>query len=86
VIQVTAPSLRGCALALIDDYPECTAARGMLRYYETPAEMPWTDCEAAEIVLGDALTLDVYDWKPDAFTLFSSSDKTCALTAILVLY
>ena len=84
VIRVSAPSLRDCAIALVDQHPECTGARGMLRYYEAGPDFLWAECEAAETLLGDALTLDVYEWEPDSFTLFSVPESGArSLIAIL---
>lgn len=84
VIRVTGESLRECAITLVDQHPECTGARGMLRYYEAGPDFLWAECEAAETLLGDALTLDVYEWQPDSFTLFTvPSPGARALVAIL---
>ena len=73
-----------CAYALVDNFPECLAARGMLRYYRVPGAMFWQDVEKAENIIANSLTMDVYGWNPDAFTGFekSGNDKF-ELTAIL---
>lgn len=75
VIKTNGKTLYECALDLVDNHPECTSARGMLRYYEAGPEFWWGECEQAETVLGNALTLDIYDWSPDSFTLFNDVPK-----------
>jgi len=83
-IRVQGNTLQACALALLDNYPECTSARGMLRCYEVGPDFWWGECEVAETELGNALTLDIYDWSPDSFTLFNDAPKgTRALIVIL---
>lgn len=77
-------TLYECALDLIDNHPECLGARGMLRYYRTPEQFQWQDCEKAETELGNALTLDTYAWQPDSFTLFNdAAQEQCELVCIL---
>ncbi len=83
VVRCQGATLLECALDLIDNHAECCSARGMLRYYETPAGTRWTDCEAAEQELGDAFTMDIYQWEPDSFTLFDDSENGCSLVAIV---
>ena len=84
VVKISETSLMKCAYALVDNFPECLAARGMLRYYRVPGAMFWQDVEKAENIIANSLTMDVYGWNPDAFTGFekSGSDKF-ELTAIL---
>ncbi len=86
VVRVRSDSLVKCAYALVDDHPEVTGALGMLRYYKSPGEMPWVDLERAENVLSDALMMDVYAWKPDAFRAFENAGvESYELTAILAM-
>ena len=84
VVKIVETSFMKCAYALVDNFPECLAARGMLRYYRVPGAMFWQDVEKAENIIANSLTMDVYGWNPDAFTGFekSGSDKF-ELTAIL---
>lgn len=84
VVKIAESSFMKCAYALVDNYPECTRALGMLRYYKSPKAMLWQDVEKAENIISNSLTMDVYGWKPDSFTAFEKSggDKF-ELTAIL---
>jgi hypothetical protein len=84
VIRTAGPTLRACAIDLVDNHPESTAAKGMLRLYETSERFSWNDCEAAENIVGNALTLDIYAWSPDGFTLRNDgAPGPCALLAII---
>jgi hypothetical protein len=73
VIRIREKSFKDCAYKLVDDFPEFTRACGMLRYYRSPGDVYWTEVEKAENILSDAMTMDVYGWTPDAFTLFEDA-------------
>ncbi|MDR2581585.1 MAG: hypothetical protein LBC85_11420 [Fibromonadaceae bacterium] len=79
--KVKAKSFKECIYNLLDEHPEVTASKGMLRFYEV-ANLDWVECEKAEIIFGDALTLDVYDWKPDAWTVFEKESGEIELTVV----
>ncbi len=84
VIRIKEKSFKDCAYKLVDDFPEFTHACGMLRYYKSPGEVYWSEVEKAENILSDAMTMDVYGWTPDAFTLFENADPGAyELVAIL---
>ncbi|GHV10753.1 hypothetical protein AGMMS49938_00320 [Fibrobacterales bacterium] len=71
LLKAGGESFKECVYNLLDEYPEITTAKGMLRFYECPLDFDWRECEKSEIVLGDALTQDIYGWKPDFWTVFS---------------
>lgn len=84
VVKIVETSFMKCAYALVDNYPECTRALGMLRYYRSPNAMIWQDVEKAENIISNSLTMDVYGWKPDSFTAFEKvGGDQFELTAIL---
>ena len=71
VIRLKGESYKDCVYQLIDNYPEAMDALGMLRYYKAPAgPVRWEEVEAAEIAMGNELTMASYGWMPDAWTLF----------------
>ncbi|MCK9182634.1 MAG: hypothetical protein M0P13_07125 [Fibrobacteraceae bacterium] len=74
VVKISESSFEKCAYALVDNFPECTRALGMLRYYRSPGEVYWEDIERAENIIAESLTMDVYGWEPDAFTLFETAE------------
>ena len=74
VIRVCGSSIPDCAVRLIDEHPEFTCAKGMLRYYRCPPGVNWRDVERAEDELSNAMLMDVYGWAPDGFTLFETAD------------
>ena len=74
VIRVSGNSYKDCVYELIDNYPEMMDSIGMLRYYKAPAgNIKWEDVEAAEIVMGNELTMNAYGWSPDAWTIFENN-------------
>lgn len=86
VVKVSENSWMKCAYSLIDRYPECLDALGMLRYYSSPGKIFWQDVEKSENIVANALTSASYGWAPDAFTVFGNSqDGNFALTAIVAL-
>ncbi len=85
VRKTSAKTFKECVYNLLDEFPELTAAKGMLRYYESTPNFDWQECEKAEIAFGDALTQDVYGWQPDFWTLFekeSNEADACKLTVV----
>jgi hypothetical protein len=91
VIRLKGESYKDCVYQLVDNYPESMDALGMLRYYKAPAgPVRWEEVEAAEIAMGNELTVAAYGWMPDAWTLFErggdnaqESDAQHELVAIL---
>jgi hypothetical protein len=86
VHKTSAETFKECVFNLLDEFPELTTAKGMLRYYETSPNFDWLECEKAEIAFGTALTQDIYGWQPDFWTLFENkSEETtaCKLTIVL---
>ena len=74
VVRVSGNSYKDCVYALVDNYPEMMDAIGMLRYYKAPVgNIKWQDVEAAEIAMGNELTMNAYGWAPDAWTVFASN-------------
>ncbi|MCL2284437.1 MAG: hypothetical protein FWC26_14065 [Fibromonadales bacterium] len=82
VLKTSAGTFKECVYNLLDEFPELTAAKGMLRYYEAPKNFDWKECENAEIIFGEALTQDVYGWQPDFWTLFEKENDVCGLTVV----
>jgi len=80
--KTSAKTFKECIYNLLDEFPELTAAKGMIRYYEAPKNFDWQECEKAEIVFGEALTQDIYGWKPDFWTLFTKETDICELTVV----
>jgi hypothetical protein len=87
VYKTEAKTFKECVFNLQDEFPEFASAKGMLRYYETPPNFDWQECEKAEIALGEALTQDVYGWEPDFWTVFekdfAEAECVCKLTMIV---
>ena len=74
VIRISGTSYKDCVYQLIDNYPEIMDAEGMLRYYKSPTrDIKWEEVEAAEIAMGDELTMNAYGWAPDAWTVIEST-------------
>lgn len=74
VVRVSGKSYKDCVYEFVDNYPELMDAIGMLRYYKAPAgHIQWEEVEAAEIAMGNELTMNAYGWAPDAWTVFASS-------------
>ena len=74
VVRVSGKSYKDCVYEFVDNYPEMMDAIGMLRYYKAPAgPVRWEDVEAAEIAMGNELTMNAYGWAPDAWTVFAPS-------------
>ena len=74
VVRVSGNSYKDCVYALVDNYPEMLEGIGMLRYYKAPAGyIKWEKVEAAEIAMGNELTMNAYGWEPDAWTIFESN-------------
>ena len=74
VVRVSGKSYKDCVYELVDNYPEMLDAIGMLRYYKAPAgPIQWEEIEAAEIAMGNELTMNAYGWAPDAWTVFETS-------------
>jgi hypothetical protein len=83
VFSASGLSLKACAHALLDAYPDFVYAQGSLRFYEAP-RADWLACEAAETALGDALASGTYAFEPDFFTLLCDTQlATYKLTAIV---
>lgn len=81
VVRVSGKSYKDCVYELVDNYPEMMDSIGMLRYYKAPAEkIQWEEVEAAEIAMGNELTMNAYGWAPDAWTIFETNalDETTA--------
>lgn len=70
VCKASAKTFKECVHNLLDEFPELTTAKGMLRYYEAVPNFDWRQCENAELAIGEALTQDTYGWQPDFWTLF----------------
>ena len=84
VIKISGTSFMKCAYALVDNFPECTRALGMLRYYRSSGSIFWGDVEKAENIISNSLTMDVYGWAPDSLTVYEGEkDGKFELTAIL---
>ena len=74
VVRVRGKSYKDCVYELVDNYPEMLESIGMLRYYKAPAgAIKWEEVEAAEIAMGNELTMNAYGWEPDAWTVFESN-------------
>lgn len=74
VVRVSGNSYKDCVYALVDNYPEMLESIGMLRYYKAPAgHIKWEEVEAAEIAMGNELTMNAYGWEPDAWTIFENN-------------
>ena len=74
VVRVSGKSYKDCVYELVDNYPEMLESIGMLRYYKAPTgNIKWEEVEAAEIAMGNELTMNAYGWEPDAWTIFESS-------------
>lgn len=74
VVRVSGKSYKDCVYELVDNYPEMMDAIGMLRYYKAPAgNIKWEEVEAAEIAMGNELTMNAYGWAPDAWTIFENN-------------
>jgi hypothetical protein len=83
ICKTNAKTFKDCVYNLLDEFPEFTTAKGMLRYYETAPNFDWRECENAEIAIGDALIQDIYGWQPDFWTLFEKESlETTSLTII----
>jgi len=85
VRKTSAKTFKECVYSLLYEFPELTSARGMLRYYEAGKNFDWQECEKAEIAFGEALTQDIYGWKPDCWTLFEKEfdeANICKLTVV----
>ena len=85
--KTNAETFKECVYNILDEFPELTSSKGMLRYYEAPLNFDWQECEKAEIAFGNALTQDIYGWQPDFWTLFEKKTETkCGLTVIAAIY
>ena len=74
VVRVCGKSYKDCVYELVDNFPEMLDAIGMLRYYKAPTgSIQWEEIEAAEIAMGNELTMNAYGWAPDAWTVFAPS-------------
>lgn len=74
VVRVSGKSYKDCVYELVDNFPEMMDAIGMLRYYKAPTgNIQWEEIEAAEIAMGNELTMNAYGWAPDAWTVFASN-------------
>ncbi|WP_173474517.1 hypothetical protein [Fibrobacter succinogenes] len=74
VVRINGKSYKDCVYELVDNHPELMEAIGMLRYYKAPAgSIKWEDVEAAEIAIGNELTVNAYGWEPDAWTIFENN-------------
>jgi hypothetical protein len=74
VVRVSGKSYKDCVYELVDNYPEMMDSIGMLRYYKAPAgNIKWEEVEAAEIAMGNELTMNAYGWEPDAWTIFENN-------------
>ena len=77
VIRLKGESYKDCVYQLVDNHPESMEALGMLRYYRAPAgPVRWEHVEAAEIAMGQELTMNAYGWAPDAWTLFENASTS----------
>jgi hypothetical protein len=76
VIKIKSSSAEGCSKELLQKHPLFSEAAGMIRYYNTPSDVNWADIERAETTIGKTLAMDIYDWKPDMFTVFNSEKNT----------
>lgn len=86
VVRVSGKSYKDCVYELVDNYPEMMDSIGMLRYYKAPAgNIKWEEVEAAEIAMGNELTMNAYGWAPDAWTIFESDESEHSLVAIVAL-
>jgi hypothetical protein len=86
VVRINGNSYKDCVYDLVDNHPELMEAIGMLRYYKAPAgSIKWEDVEAAEIAMGNELTVNAYGWEPDAWTIFESDGSEHGLVAIVAL-
>lgn len=86
VVRVSGKSYKDCVYELVDNYPEMMDSNGMLRYYKAPAgNIRWEEVEAAEIAMGNELTMNAYGWAPDAWTIFESDESEHSLVAIVAL-
>ena len=74
VVRVSGKSYKDCVYDFVDNHPELMEAIGMLRYYKAPAgSIKWEDVEAAEIAMGNELTVNAYGWEPEAWTIFENN-------------
>ena len=86
VVRINGKSYKDCVYDFVDNHPELMEAIGMLRYYKAPAgSIKWEDVEAAEIAMGNELTVNAYGWAPDAWTIFESDGSEHGLVAIVAL-
>ena len=86
MVRINGNSYKDCVYDLVDNHPELMEAIGMLRYYKAPAgSIKWEDVEAAEIAMGNELTVNAYGWAPDAWTIFESDGSEHGLVAIVAL-
>ena len=86
VIRLKGESYKDCVYELVDNYPEMLESIGMLRYYKAPTgNIKWEEVEAAEIAMGNELTMNAYGWEPDAWTIFESDGSDHSLVAIVAL-
>ena len=84
IYKTEAPTFKECVYNLIDENPEISSAKGMLRYYEACDSFDWTEVEKAEIIIGDILSKDIYGWEPDFWTLFKNqTENICKLTLVV---
>ena len=59
VVRVSGKSYKDCVYELVDNFPEMLDAIGMLRYYKAPTgNIQWEEIEAAEIAMGNELTMN----------------------------
>lgn len=84
IIKIQAKTAEACVQELHQKHPCFTEAAGMLRYYTTAEDANWADIEKAENAIGKSLAMDIYDWKPDVFTVFKKEGvEGCELVIIL---
>ena len=84
IIRIQGESAEKCVQELHQKHPCFTEAAGMLRYYTTAENANWADIEKAENAMGKSLAMDIYDWKPDVFTVFKKKGFVgCELVVIL---
>ncbi|NLO23988.1 MAG: hypothetical protein GX116_06625 [Fibrobacter sp.] len=83
-IEITGDSAYDCVQQLLIKHPLVSEAKGSIRYYHIP-KIDWNDIEKAESKIGDAFAMDIYDWEPDAFSVFKAQSKTYKLHILLSL-
>jgi len=83
VYKTNAKTFKDCVYILLDEFPEITSAKGILRYYESESQFNWQECEKAEIAFGEALTQDVYGWQPDFWTGFETDIEECCQLVVV---